>query len=132
MPQQMHLGLFIYPAGHHIAGWRHPAVDATSIAGIDYYRRAAQTAERGKFDLFFVGDMLAAREKDGRVVREGGLNNINSISITSALSAVTECLGLVATLSTTYNEPVLHRGTLRVARPHQQRPRGMEHHHHRK
>ena len=76
-----------------------------SIAGIDYYRRAAQTAERGKFDLFFVGDMLAAREKDGRVVREGGLNNINSISITSALSAVTECLGLVATLSTTYNEP---------------------------
>jgi len=105
MPRQMHLGLFIYPAGHHIAGWRHPAVDAASIAGIDYYRRAAQTAERGKFDLFFVGDMLAAREKDGRVVREGGLNNIDSISITSALSAVTECLGLVATLSTTYNEP---------------------------
>jgi N-acetyl-S-(2-succino)cysteine monooxygenase len=105
MPRQLHLGLFIYPAGHHIAGWRHPAVDASSIAGIDYYRRAAQTAERGKFDLFFVGDMLAAREKDGRVVREGGLNNIDSISITSALSAVTECLGLVATLSTTYNEP---------------------------
>jgi FMN-dependent oxidoreductase (nitrilotriacetate monooxygenase family) len=105
MSAQMHLGLFIYPAGHHIAAWRHRAVDPTTIAGIDYYRRAAQTAERGKFDLFFVGDMLAAREKDGRVVREGGLNNIDSISITSALSAVTECLGLVATLSTTYNEP---------------------------
>lgn len=105
MRRHMHLGLFIYPAGHHIAGWRHPAVDPSSIAGIDYYRRAAQTAERGKFDLFFVGDMLAAREKDGRVVREGGLNNIDSISITSALAAVTECLGLVATLSTTYNEP---------------------------
>jgi N-acetyl-S-(2-succino)cysteine monooxygenase len=105
MPRQMHLGLFIYPAGHHIAAWRHRAVDPTTIAGIDYYRRAAQTAERGKFDLFFVGDMLAAREKDGRVVREGGLNNIDSISITSALSAVTQYLGLVATLSTTYNEP---------------------------
>jgi FMN-dependent oxidoreductase (nitrilotriacetate monooxygenase family) len=103
--RRLHLGLFIYPAGHHIAGWRHPAVDAHSIAGMEYYRRAAQTAERGKFDLFFVGDMLAAREKDGRVVREGGLNNIDSISITSAISAVTECLGLVATLSTTYNEP---------------------------
>lgn len=105
MSRQMHLGLFIYPAGHHIAAWRHPAVDPSSICGIDYYRRAAQAAERGKFDLFFVGDMLAAREKDGRVVREGGLNNIDSISITSALSPVTECLGLVATLSTTYNEP---------------------------
>jgi FMN-dependent oxidoreductase (nitrilotriacetate monooxygenase family) len=105
MKPRLHLGLFIYPAGHHIAGWRHPAVDARSIAGMDYYRQAAQTAERGKFDLFFVGDMLAARERDGRVIREGGLNNIDSISITSALSAVTECLGFVATLSTTYNEP---------------------------
>jgi N-acetyl-S-(2-succino)cysteine monooxygenase len=105
MTRQMHLGLFIYPAGHHIAGWRHPAVDPHGIAGMDYYRQAARTAERGKFDLFFVGDMLAAREKDGRVIREGGLNNIDSISITSAISAVTECLGLVATLSTTYNEP---------------------------
>lgn len=105
MTTRMHLGLFIYPAGHHIAGWRHPAVDAHSIAGVDYYVRAAQTAERGKFDLFFVGDMLAAREKDGRVIREGGLNNIDSISITSAISAVTTHLGLVATLSTTYNEP---------------------------
>lgn len=105
MRKQLHLGLFIYPAGHHIAAWRHPAVDAGSIAGMDYYRRAAQSAERGKFDLFFIGDMLAAREKDGRVVREGGLNNIDSISVTSAISAVTECLGLVATLSTTYNEP---------------------------
>src|SRR5882757_7471895 len=105
MTPRLHLGLFIYPAGHHIAGWRHPAVDPYGIAGMDYYRRAAQTAERGKFDLFFVGDMLAAREKDGRVIREGGLNNIDAISITSAISAVTECLGLVATLSTTYNEP---------------------------
>ena len=77
-----------------------------SIAGIDYYRRAAQTAERGKFDLFFVGDMLAAREKDGRVVREGGLNNIDfDLDHLGDCPAVTECLGLVATLSTTYNEP---------------------------
>ena len=103
--RQLHLGLFIYPAGHHIAAWRHPSVDARSIAGFGYYRQAAEIAERAKFDLFFVGDMLAAREKDGRVVAEGGLNNLDSISITSALSSVTECLGLVATLSTTYNEP---------------------------
>ena len=101
----MHLGLFTYPAGHHIASWRHPRVDPRRIAGVDYYCAAARIAERGKFDLIFVGDMLAAREKDGRVVREGGLNNLDSISITSAVSAVTECLGLIATVSTTYNEP---------------------------
>ena len=103
--RQLHLGLFIYPGGHHIAGWRHPSVDAGSIARASFYTEAARAAERGKFDLFFVGDMLAAREKDGRVIAEGGLNNIDSISITSAISSVTERLGLVATLSTTYNEP---------------------------
>ncbi len=103
--RQLHLGLFIYPGGHHIAGWRHKTVDAGSIAQASFYAEAARAAERGKFDLFFVGDMLAAREKDGRVIAEGGLNNIDSISITSAISSVTERLGLVATLSTTYNEP---------------------------
>jgi FMN-dependent oxidoreductase (nitrilotriacetate monooxygenase family) len=105
VPRRLHLGLFIYPAGHHIAGWRHPSVSPRGILGIDYYAEAARAAERGKFDLFFVGDMLAAREKDGRVIAEGGLNNADSISITAAISSVTERLGFVATLSTTYNEP---------------------------
>ncbi len=103
--RQLHLGLFIYPGGHHIAGWRHGSVTPGAILGYDYYRRAAVAAERGKFDLFFVGDMLAAREKDGRVIAQGALNNIDSISITSALAGATDHLGLVATLSTTYNEP---------------------------
>jgi FMN-dependent oxidoreductase (nitrilotriacetate monooxygenase family) len=103
--RQLHLGVFTYPGGHHVAGWRHPAVNPQEILGYDYYRRMAVTAERGKFDLLFVGDMLAAREKDGRVIAQGALNNIDSISITSAVSGATERLGLVATLSTTYNEP---------------------------
>ena len=103
--RQLHLGVFTYPGGHHVAGWRHPSVDPQSILGYDYYRQMAVTAERGKFDLLFVGDMLAAREKDGRVIAQGALNNIDSISITAAVSGATERLGFVATLSTTYNEP---------------------------
>lgn len=105
MRKQLHLGLFSYPGGHHVAGWRHPSVAADEILGFGFYRRMAQTAERGLFDLFFVGDMLAAREKDGRVIAEGALNNMDSISITSAVAAATSRIGLVATLSTTYNEP---------------------------
>lgn len=105
MRKQLHLGLFSYPGGHHVAGWRHPSVAAGEILGFDFYRTMAQTAERGLFDLFFVGDMLAAREKDGRVVAEGALNNMDSISTTSAVAAATHRIGLVATLSTTYNEP---------------------------
>src|SRR6185503_5750015 len=101
----MHLGVFTYPGGHHIAGWRHGSVEPRGILGYDYYRRTARAAERGKLDLVFVGDMLAAREKDGRVIAQGALNNIDSISILSAVAGATERVGLVATLSTTYNEP---------------------------
>src|SRR5262245_12210403 len=106
MPSQMHLGLFIFPGGHHIAGWRHPTVPAGDITSLSYYRDAAQLAERGKFDLFFVGDALAALEKDGRLNGEAPLNNWDSIVICSAVASVTTRIGLVATLSTTYNDPI--------------------------
>ena len=77
----------------------------SEILGYDYYRRTAQAAERGKFDLLFVGDMLAAREKDGRVIAQGALNNIEFDLDPAAVAGATERVGLVATLSTTYNEP---------------------------
>jgi N-acetyl-S-(2-succino)cysteine monooxygenase len=105
MTKTLHFGLFTYPGGHHLAGWRHPSVNANQILSAEYYTQAAVAAERGLFDLYFVGDMLAARERDGRLVAEGALNNIDSISIDSIVAAATRHIGVVATLSTTYNEP---------------------------
>jgi FMN-dependent oxidoreductase (nitrilotriacetate monooxygenase family) len=105
MTKTLHFGLFVYPGGHHLAGWRHPSVAMNEILGVEYYKRAAVAAERGLFDLYFVGDMLAAREREGRLVAEGALNNIDSISIDSAIATATRHIGVVATLSTTYNEP---------------------------
>ena len=56
-PRQMHLGLFILGTGSHVAGWRWPGAltDFTDLAAI---RRIAETAERGRFDLIFMGDNL--------------------------------------------------------------------------
>ena len=105
MTRQLHLGVFIYPGGHHIAAWRHPDMQAGRITELDYYREAGRIAERGKFDLFFVGDALNAREREGRVVGEIAINNLDPVSIVSVVASVTERIGLVATLSTTYNEP---------------------------
>jgi N-acetyl-S-(2-succino)cysteine monooxygenase len=105
MPKNIHLGLFIFPGGHHVAGWRHPSVPAREITSMSFYQEVAQLAERGKFDLFFVGDALAAMEKDGRINGEAPLNNWESVVICSAVASVTERIGLVATLSTTYNDP---------------------------
>jgi N-acetyl-S-(2-succino)cysteine monooxygenase len=106
MPRNIHLGLFIFPGGHHVAGWRHPSVPAADITSMSYYKETAQLAERGKFDLYFVGDALAALEKDGRINGEAPLNNWDSVVICSAISSVTTHIGLVATLSTTYNDPL--------------------------
>jgi hypothetical protein len=107
MTRQLHLGVFIYPGGHHIAAWRHPDMKAERITELDYYCQSAQIAERGKFDLFFVGDALNAREREGKVVGEIAINNLDPVSIVSAVASVTDRIGLVATLSTTYNEPAM-------------------------
>ena len=105
MSRQMHLGVFIYPGGHHIAAWRHPNMQANRITELDYYRETAAIAERGKFDLYFVGDGLNARERGNKVMGQVAINNLDPVSIVSAIAGMTERIGLVATLSTTYNEP---------------------------
>jgi alkanesulfonate monooxygenase SsuD/methylene tetrahydromethanopterin reductase-like flavin-dependent oxidoreductase (luciferase family) len=84
MVRKLHFGLFVYPGGHHLAGWRHPSVAPKEILGFEYYRRAALAAERGLFDLYFVGDMLAAREREGW--------SLKALSTTSTRSQLTRPL----------------------------------------
>ena len=57
--RQMHLGLFILGTGSHIAGWRYPGA-VTSFQDREAIQQIARTAERGKFDLIFMGDNLYA------------------------------------------------------------------------
>jgi alkanesulfonate monooxygenase SsuD/methylene tetrahydromethanopterin reductase-like flavin-dependent oxidoreductase (luciferase family) len=105
--KQLHFGLFIYPGGHHIAAWRHPDAASEQVTELDYFRRCALACERGKFDSLFVGDALAARESRGRVVGEVAINNLDPVTVCAAVAGVTDHLGVVATLSTTYHEPFL-------------------------
>jgi FMN-dependent oxidoreductase (nitrilotriacetate monooxygenase family) len=103
--KKMRLGMFIYPGGHHFAGWRHKTTPASRLSSLDFYVNVARLAERGKFDLLFIGDQLNVREKNGRFFGRQTSSNLDPISLLSALSGVTNNIGLVATLSTTYNEP---------------------------
>jgi alkanesulfonate monooxygenase SsuD/methylene tetrahydromethanopterin reductase-like flavin-dependent oxidoreductase (luciferase family) len=105
--KQLHFGLFIYPGGHHIAAWRHPDAASEHVTELDYFRRCAMACERGKFDSLFVGDALAARESRGRVVGEVSINNLDPVSVCAAVASVTQHLGVVATLSTSFHEPFL-------------------------
>lgn len=104
----LRLGLFIYPAGHHIAAWRHP--DATPNAGIsfDYYRRIALAAEAARFDLIFLADGVGARGDNLDVLSRTAHSYVaqfEPITLLSALAAVTDRIGLVATASSSFNEP---------------------------
>jgi N-acetyl-S-(2-succino)cysteine monooxygenase len=105
--RMMHLGAFIHETGQHVAAWRHP--DAYAESGTVFAQAAdvAKTAERGKFDLLFLADS-AAVSVHGTAESRGGMGKtvkFEPVTMLSALAAVTTNLGLVATCSSTYNEP---------------------------
>lgn len=97
---QLHLGAFIYYTGHHHYGWRHPESGAEKMFDYSFYRQVAKTAERGKFDMMFLADLLYVLGADQAA---GGM--LDPLTIMSALAVETSKLGLTATVSTTYNEP---------------------------
>lgn len=104
--RQLALGaMMFFPAGEHISSWRHPGSDAEGLLDFDYYKKIVQTAERGRFDMFFYADELYVWDRF-----ESGVSHANSIrpepfTLLSALAAVTTNIGLAATISTTYNDP---------------------------
>ena len=104
---QLALAAFFHPTGHHVASWLHP--DAQSDAGTNFrhYVRLAQTAERANFDFIFLADAVAVRHGNLSALRHWPqyMAYFEPITLLSALAAVTEHIGLVATATTSYNEP---------------------------
>ncbi|GGG74051.1 LLM class flavin-dependent oxidoreductase [Paenibacillus radicis (ex Gao et al. 2016)] len=103
--RQLKLGAFLMTPGHHVAAWRYPDTTASEVLKFKFYKKLAQTAERGKFDLLFLADGYAVSETYPEAVAQTVTVRPEPITLLSALSSVTEHVGLVATVSTTYNEP---------------------------
>ena len=94
--------------GYHVAAWRQPDVPADGSPNIKHSIEVAQTAERGKLDMVFLADAVGIREYDeppGALCRFSNSSRFEPITLLAALSMVTQRIGLVATLSTTYSEP---------------------------
>ena len=107
MTRQIHLGVSMIGYGYHLAGWRHPDVAGTSNS-LEHYVAITRAAERGLFDMAFLADGVGIRFSDeppGALSRSGGHTHFEPLTLLSALSMVTQNIGLVATASTTYNEP---------------------------
>lgn len=106
--RQMKLGVFLYPTGHHLGGWRHPEGQADGGLNFPHYVEIVRKAEQGKLDFIFFADTLGARdaanvEAWSHTPKYTG--QFEPLTLLSALSVVTEHIGLVATATTTYNEP---------------------------
>ncbi len=104
----MKLGLSIRQLGYHAGGWRHPDVPAGGAMDIDHYVHNAQVAERGLLDMVFLADGVALRQRDeppGSLSRSNQNVELEPLTLLSAVAMRTLRVGLVATASTTYNEP---------------------------
>jgi Coenzyme F420-dependent N5,N10-methylene tetrahydromethanopterin reductase and related flavin-dependent oxidoreductases len=104
MTRTLSLGAFLMATGHHVSAWRHPQVPADGGLDFRLYKRLAQVAEAAKFDAVFVADSVAAPTGDiaSRMARS---DHFEPLTLLSALAAVTERIGLIATVTTSYNEP---------------------------
>ncbi|WP_329125050.1 LLM class flavin-dependent oxidoreductase [Streptomyces sp. NBC_01353] len=100
-PRRLHLNAFLMNAGHHDAAWRHPRTQPERVTDLRYFQQLAQTAERGLLDSVFLADGLALWGN----ARYNALGGFEPLTLLSALAAVTEHVGLIATVSTTFNEP---------------------------
>ena len=104
---QMRLGAFFNPTGHHVASWRHPRAQADAGINFQHYVEITRTAERAKFDMVFLADNVCVREANMEALSRSAqyIANFEPITLLSALSSLTTHIGLVATASTSYNEP---------------------------
>lgn len=103
-PRQLKLGAFLMATGHHVAAWRHKDVPANAGLDFKHYKHLAQVAEAAKFDALFVADSVAA-PTDVSASHMARSDHFEPLTLMSALSAVTEHIGLICTATTSYNEP---------------------------
>ncbi|MBF6241018.1 LLM class flavin-dependent oxidoreductase [Nocardia otitidiscaviarum] len=97
----LHINAFLLGVGHHEAAWRHPSTEAHRVLDVRHYQELARIAERGTLDSIFFADGLAV----GPRVQRNTLAVFEPITLLSAIAAATERIGLIATASTSYNEP---------------------------
>lgn len=94
------------PVSIHTGAWRYPGAYADANFNFAHLKRFAQTLERTRFDAFFMADHLAVLNMPMEALqRSHTVTSFEPFTLLSALSQATEHIGLVATASTTFDEP---------------------------
>ncbi len=104
--RQLRLGAFMRPVSIHTSAWRYPGAFPDANFNFAHLKRFAQKLEQGRFDAFFMADHLAVMNMPmDALIRSATVTSFDPLTLLPALAAVTEHIGLIATASTTYNEP---------------------------
>lgn len=105
-PRQLRLGAFMRPVSIHTAAWRYPGSFPDANFNLAHLKRFIQKLEHGKFDAFFMADHLAVMNMPiNALKRSHTVTSFEPFTLLAALAGATERIGLVATASTTYDEP---------------------------
>ncbi|KAF2432566.1 putative nitrilotriacetate monooxygenase component A [Tothia fuscella] len=104
--KQLHLTAFMRPVSLHTGAWRYPGAYADANFNLAHLKSFIRKLESAKFDAFFMADHLAVLNMPVEALkRSHTTTSFEPFTLLSALSQVTEKIGLAATASTTYDEP---------------------------
>jgi FMN-dependent oxidoreductase (nitrilotriacetate monooxygenase family) len=104
--RQLRLGAFMRPVSIHTGAWRYPGAIPNANFNFGALKKMIQKLETGKFDAFFMADHLAVLNMPIEALkRSHTVTSFEPFTLLSALAAVTENIGLVATGSTTFDLP---------------------------
>ena len=103
---KLRLGAFMRPVSLHTGAWRYPGAWADANFNFDRLVYLARKLEAAKFDAFFMADHLAVLNMPIEALRRSQTpTSFEPFTLLSALAALTDRIGLVATASTTFDEP---------------------------
>jgi FMN-dependent oxidoreductase (nitrilotriacetate monooxygenase family) len=104
--RRMRLFAHLLNTGNQMGGWRHPQAHAGGLHDIQYFLKMAQAAEAAKFDAVFFADGPGFRRVEGRdAFSRMDVGKLEPITMLAALAMGTTNIGLIATASTSFNEP---------------------------
>src|SRR3977135_767497 len=104
--RQLRLAAFSGPVSIHPGAWRYPGAWPDANFNFAHIKRLIQKLEAGKFDAFFMADHLAVLNMPVNALkRSHTVTSFEPFTLLSALAGATEHIGLIATGSTTFDEP---------------------------
>lgn len=104
--KKLHLTAFMRPVSLHTGAWRYPGSHPDANFNLAHLKSFITKLEAAKFDAFFMADHLAVLNMPVEALkRSHTVTSFEPFTLLSALSVVTEKIGLAATASTTYDEP---------------------------